>query len=192
MKEVGLYFGTFNPIHIGHMVVATYMINQTNMDELWFVVTPQNPHKKKQSLLANHHRLEMVYRAIEKYDYFRVSNIEFGLSQPNYTTNTLVHLREKHPDKKFSLIIGEDNLSSFHRWKNYEEIVKHHQLYIYPRHHETEELKPVEVPHTFIEAPRIELSSSAIRNFIKNGEKYAPMLPQEVYQYIDEMNFYKK
>lgn len=190
MKKIGLYFGTFNPIHIGHLLVATHMVNHTNLDELWFIVTPLNPHKKKSSLLDDHHRLEMVYRAIEDYDQLDVSDIEFGLPQPNYTVDTLVRLREKHPDKTFSLIMGEDNLKGFHKWKNYEEILKHHELLVYPR--ADDQLGyTTDIPHTLVNAPRIELSASLIRDNIKNNLEYRPMLPPQVYAYVDEMNFYK-
>lgn len=122
-KEVGLFFGSFNPIHTGHLIIGNHLVEHSTINELWFVVTPQNPFKKKQSLLDNHHRLEMVFRALEGYEKMRASDIEFRLPQPNYTIHTLAYLEEKHPNAAFSLIMGEDNLKNFHKWKNYEQIL---------------------------------------------------------------------
>ena len=132
-KKIGLYFGTFNPIHIGHLIIANYMVNYTDLDEVWFVVSPLNPFKKKKTLLDNYARLELVYRAIKGYDKLRVSDIEFGLPRPSYTINTLVYITEKYPNKDFALIMGGDNLNSFHKWKNHELILQNHELYVYPR-----------------------------------------------------------
>jgi nicotinate-nucleotide adenylyltransferase len=131
--KVGLYFGTFNPIHVGHLIIANHMVEFSDLDEIWFVVTPQSPHKKKQSLLDNYHRYQLVYVAVEDYPKLRPSNIEFDLPQPNYTVHTLAHISEKYPEKEFSLIMGEDNLKTFHKWKNYEAIIEHHEIYVYPR-----------------------------------------------------------
>ena len=131
--KIGLYFGSFNPIHIGHLVIANHMSEYSNLDQVWFVVTPHNPFKKKNSLLDNYQRLEMVYEAIKDYAKLSVSDIEFNLPQPNYTVNTLIHLQEKHPNHEFSLIMGEDNLKSFHKWKNYDTILENHHIYVYPR-----------------------------------------------------------
>jgi nicotinate-nucleotide adenylyltransferase len=132
-KKIGLYFGTFNPIHIGHIIIANYMVEFSDLDEIWMVVTPHNPLKKKSSLLENHHRLEMVYMACEEYEKIKPCDIEFHLPQPNYTVHTLVQLEEKYPDLAFSLIMGEDNLKSFHKWKNYEVILERYAIYVYPR-----------------------------------------------------------
>ena len=192
--KVGLYFGTFNPIHIGHLIIANEMVENSDLDEIWMVVTPHNPFKKKSSLLENHHRFELVYRATESYDKIKPSDIEFKLPQPNYTVHTLAHTVESYPDKEFCLIMGEDNLKSFHKWKNYETILAHHAIYVYPRVSERS------VPHQFknhpkihpIKAPIIELSSTMIRKGIKEQKNIKPLLPKEVWNYIDEMNFYKK
>ncbi|WP_298542449.1 nicotinate (nicotinamide) nucleotide adenylyltransferase [uncultured Aquimarina sp.] len=193
MKKIGLYFGTFNPIHIGHLAIANHMAEYSDLDEIWMVVTPHNPFKKKSSLLDNMHRLEMVYRATESYPKLKPSDIEFKLPQPNYTVNTLIHLEEKHPDYQFNLIMGEDNLKSFHKWKNYETILENHNIYVYPR------ISKGITEHQFknhpkihsINAPIMEISSTFIRNAIPEGKNIRPILPKEVWEYIDEMNFYR-
>ncbi|WOD45195.1 nicotinate (nicotinamide) nucleotide adenylyltransferase [Hwangdonia lutea] len=191
--KIGLYFGSFNPIHIGHLVIANHLVEHSDLDQIWFVVTPHNPFKKKSSLLDNYQRLEMVYRATKDYPKLQPSDIEFNLPQPNYTINTLVYLQEKHPDYKFSLIMGEDNLKSFHKWKNYELILENHHIYVYPRlskgHVETQFDNHKKIHH--IDAPIMELSSTFIRSAIKAGKNIQPMLPQHVWEYLDEMNFYK-
>lgn len=191
--KVGLYFGSFNPIHIGHLVIANHLAEHTDLDQIWFVVTPHNPFKKKATLLEDHQRLEMVYLATKDYHTLKPSNIEFDLPQPNYTINTLTYLQEKHPDYEFNLIMGEDNLKSFHRWKNYELILKNHEIYVYPRVSkgkvETQFDAHKNIHH--IDAPIMQLSSTFIRNGIKAGENIKPLLPEHVWQYLDEMNFYK-
>ncbi|GHC43421.1 nicotinate (nicotinamide) nucleotide adenylyltransferase [Ulvibacter litoralis] len=192
-KRIGLYFGTFNPIHIGHLTIANYMVEFSDLDEVWMVVTPHNPHKKKSTLLDDHHRLAMVRIALEDYPKLKASNIEFGLEQPNYTVNTLILLEEKHPDFDFCLIMGEDNLKSFHKWKNYEVILERYSLYVYPRVSQgTIETQFNNHPHIHkVNAPIMELSSTFIRKSIQEGKNIRPMLPETVWKYIDEMNFYK-
>lgn len=194
MKEVGLFFGTFNPIHIGHLVIANYMVEFTGLEEVWFVVTPRSPFKAKQSLLDNNHRYQMVYEAVKDYPKLKVSNIEFDMPQPNYTIHTLLQLEEKYGTTyRFSLIMGEDNLTSFHKWKNYEQILENHHLYIYPRIRKktgASELKDHAKIH-FTEAPVMEISATFIRQQHKLGKNIRPMLPENVWQYMDEMNFYR-
>ncbi len=131
--KIGLFFGTFNPIHIGHLIIANHLAENADLDTIWLVVTPLNPHKNKKTLLEDHHRLTMVKIAVEGYPKLGASDIEFDLPQPNYTVNTLIHLSEKHPQHEFSLIMGEDNLNSFHKWKNYDVILENHTIYVYPR-----------------------------------------------------------
>lgn len=191
--KIGLYFGTFNPIHIGHLTIANHLAEHSDLDQIWFVVTPQSPFKKKNSLLDNRQRYEMVYRATESYLKLKPSDIEFGLKQPNYTIDTLIYLEEKFPDYEFALIMGEDNLKSFHKWKNYELILENYSVYVYPRISEgktdTQFKDHPKIHH--VAAPIMEISSTFIRNSIKEGKNVRPMLPDSVWEYIDEMNFYK-
>jgi len=190
--KIGLYFGTFNPIHIGHMVIANHMAEFSDLEQVWMVVTPHNPHKQKNTLLDDYHRLHMVNLATEDFPKIRPSDIEFKLPQPNYTVNTLVHLKEKYPLHEFSLIMGEDNLNSLHKWKNYEVILQNHDIYVYPRiSHEESELKDSPKIH-LIDAPIIEISSTFIRESIKNKKNVMPLLPAKVWEYIDHNIFYKK
>jgi nicotinate-nucleotide adenylyltransferase len=192
--KIGLYFGTFNPIHIGHLIIANHMAEHADLDQVWMVVTPHNPLKKKATLLDDYHRLQMVYLATEDFPKIKPSDIEFKLSQPNYTVNTLVHLQEKYPDHEFSLIMGEDNLKSLHKWRNYEVILAHHDIYVYPRiSSEIENLDLKNHPKVhLIDAPVVEISSTNIRNTIKKGKNVKPLLPHKVWEYIDHNNFYRK
>ena len=192
-KKIGLYFGTFNPIHIGHLAIANHLVEFSDLDEVWMVVTPHNPHKKKSTLLDNHHRLSMVRIALEDYPRIKASDVEFNLPQPNYTVNTLAHLEETHPNEDFCLIMGEDNLKSLHKWKNYEVILERYPIYVYPRVSEgLVETQFHDHPKiTKVNAPIMELSSTFIRKGIKEGKNVRPLLPAEVWKYLDEMNFYK-
>jgi nicotinate-nucleotide adenylyltransferase len=192
--KVGLYFGTFNPIHAGHMIIANHMAEFSELDQVWLVVTPHNPHKTKNTLLDDYKRLEMVFLATEAYPKLKPSDVEFRLPQPNYTVNTLAHLQEKYPQYEFSLIMGEDNLNSLHKWKNYEIILQNHDIYIYPRISgetmNSEFLNHAKIHR--IDAPVVEISSTFIRDSIKDGKSIRPLLPAEVWQYVDHNNLYKK
>jgi nicotinate-nucleotide adenylyltransferase len=191
--KIGLFFGTFNPIHVGHLSIANYIVEHSDLNEVWLVVTPLSPFKKKSSLLDNHQRLEMVYRATEDYPKLRPSDIEFNLPEPHFTIHTLVYLQEKFPQHSFALIMGEDNLSSFHKWKNYEQILEEHDIYVYPRIN-TKPPKEEFIDHPRIvkvNAPIIGISSTLIRNDLKDGKNIRPMLPHKVWEYLDEMNFYR-
>jgi nicotinate-nucleotide adenylyltransferase len=192
-KRIGLYFGTFNPIHVGHLIIANYMVEFSDLEEVWMVVTPHNPHKKKNTLLNDTQRLTMVRIATEDYPKLKASNVEFDLEQPSYTVNTLAHLEEKHPDLEFCLIMGEDNLKSFHKWKNYEVILERYAIYVYPRVSEgTVETRFSDHPGIHkVQAPLMELSSTFIRKAIKAGKNIRPMLPDAVWKYVDEMHFYR-
>ncbi len=189
--HIGLFFGSFNPIHVGHMVLANYMASFTDMKQVWFVVSPHNPLKEKASLLDQQHRLHLVNLAIEDCANLKSSNIEFGLSQPSYTINTLAHLKEKYPKHTFSLIMGEDNLASFTKWKNYEVILQNHKIYVYPRPHvPVTELK--NHPQIIVtDAPIMDISSTFIRSSIKAKKNVACFMHPSVWNYIDEMSFYK-
>ncbi len=192
-KKIGLYFGTFNPIHVGHMIIANHMVEHSELDEVWLVVTPHNPLKKKSTLLKDYHRYRMVELALEDYPKLKASKIEFDLPQPNYTVNTLIHLNEHYPEYKFNLIMGQDNLQSFKKWKNYEVILANYSIYVYPRLYKNRKKSEL-INHNkihLVTAPIIELSSTFIRKGIKNNYNIKPLLTSKVWQYLDEMNFYK-
>ena len=192
--KVGLYFGTFNPIHVGHLIIANHMAEHSDLEQIWMVVTPHNPLKQKNTLLDDYQRLHLVRLATEDYPKIKPSDIEFKLPQPNYTVNTLAHLMEKYPQHEFSLIMGEDNLKSLHKWKNYEYILQHHDIYIYPRvSEEAENLTLKDHPRVhWIDAPIVEISSTFIRENIKNKKNIRPLLPHNVWEYVDHNNFYRR
>jgi len=191
--KVGLFFGTFNPIHIGHLIMANYMAEFSDLDEVWFVITPMSPFKKKQTLLENYHRLSIANIAVENFPKLKTCNIEFKLPQPNYTIDTLVNLVEKYPHNQFCLIMGEDNLKGFQKWKNFETILQNYELYVYPR------ISEGKTAHQFlshpkihsVNAPIVQVSSTFIRKSISEKKDISAMLPTNVWKYIDEMNFYK-
>lgn len=191
--KVGLFFGTFNPIHIGHLIIANHMAEFTDLEEVWFVVTPLSPFKKKSSLLGNHHRLAIANIAVEDYPKLKTSDIEFKLPQPNYTVNSLIHLEEKYPNHQFCLIMGEDNLKGLHKWKNYETILQNYEVYVYPRISDgtTENVLLNHSKIHLVNAPIVEISSTFIRRSIKEKYDIRAMLTPNVWKYIDEMNFYK-
>lgn len=194
--KVGLFFGSFNPIHVGHLVIANVMLENTDMGEVWFVVSPHNPLKERTTLLADHHRLQMVKIAIDDNYGFRACDEEFILPKPSYTVITLTHLSEKYPNKEFALIMGADNLCSFHKWRNYEYIMSNYKIYVYPRPKSGMENTELEnLPSKGIEminAPMMDISSSYIRNAIKEGKSIKYIVSEPVLRYIEEMNFYKK
>jgi nicotinate-nucleotide adenylyltransferase len=190
--KIGLFFGSFNPIHNGHLMLANYLAEYGGLDEIWFVVSPQNPFKDKKSLLADRHRLYMVEMAIKGDERFQVCDIEFYMPQPSYTIDTLTRLQERHPNTDFYLICGMDNIESFKKWKNYGAILQYHHLMVYPRKgYSSNEL--VEHPSvTVVEAPEIEVSSTFIRNAIGEGKDVRYFVPKDVYKYIVDMHFYEK
>ncbi len=190
--KIGLFFGSFNPVHNGHMVIASYMAEYTDLEQVWFVVSPHNPLKEKDSLLADHHRLQLVKIAIGDYRKLKASDIEFSLPKPSYTIHTLTYLFEKHPSHQFVLIMGADNLETFHKWKNWEQILESVELYVYPRkdnqggnllHHPRVKV---------VAAPQMEISATFIRKAIKTSKDVRYMLPQYVWEYIQEMHFYER
>jgi nicotinate-nucleotide adenylyltransferase len=202
--KIGLYFGTFNPIHIGHLIIANHIAEYTDLEQIWMVVTPHNPLKNKKTILDDYQRLQLVFLATKNYPKIKPSDIEFKLSQPNYTVNTLAHLQDKFPQHVFSLIMGEDNLNSLHKWKNYEIILENHEVYVYPRissvlntniKDELSNQDSIYKNNTKIhriDAPIVEISSTFIRENIKNKKNVRPLLPESVWEYIDHNNLYKK
>lgn len=191
-KKTGLLFGSFNPIHNGHLILANYMAEFTDLDEVWFVVSPQNPLKNKSSLLADYHRLALVRLALEDSVKLKVSNIEFGMPKPSFTIDTLTWLNEANPDREFVVICGTDIFPSLHKWKNYTEILNQYSLYVYPRPgYQLGEYNSHSsvIPHN---APLMEISSSFIRKGIKQKKNMSYWMPESVYNYILEMHFYEK
>jgi nicotinate-nucleotide adenylyltransferase len=190
--KTGLFFGSFNPIHIGHLAIANYVVEYTDIEQVWFVVSPQNPLKKRTSLLADYHRISLVREAIKDDKRFLACDIEFNLPKPSYTIDTLAYLKEKYPERKFVLIMGADGLQSFNKWKNYEEIINNYSRYIYPRPGiEISTLENIK-NCIFIKAPLIEISSTLIRNGIREGKDMHHFLNERVYKYIRDMHFYEK
>lgn len=191
--KIGLYFGSYNPIHIGHLAIANYMVEFTDIDQLWFVVSPQNPFKRKTNLLDDYQRLEMAHRAVEGDDRLRASNIEFNLPKPSYTVETLTYLKEQHPNYQFVILMGSDNLESFHKWKNYETIIENYGVIVYPRPGFDKSKTQFHKNITIVEnAPLMEISSSFIRKAIQGGKDVRHFLPPKSWEYLEEMNFYKK
>ena len=203
--KIGLYFGTFNPIHVGHLIIANYMADFTELDQVWLVVSPHNPLKDKATLLTDMHRLALVKVAIEDNSKLRASDIEFSLSKPSYTSTTLAYIKEKYPENEFALIMGEDNLRTLHKWKNFETILKNHKIYVYPRVLTTQEEAEVSLINSKIgndfaqnsnvifceDAPVMKVSATFVRNAIKDGKDVRYLLTEPVHKYIEEMHFYK-
>lgn len=190
--KVGLYFGTFNPIHIGHMAIANYMLEFGGIDKLWFVVTPNNPLKEKASLLPELQRLRMVREAIGDDIRFKVSDVEFNLPRPNYTIHTLTYLKEKNPGYEFSLIVGSDNLEHFHKWKNADQILSNYRLLVYPRPGHSARVLKDHPNVSFLPAPLMDISSTFIRESIAAGKDVKHFLPEAVWKYIGEMGFFRR
>ena len=197
--KTGLFFGSFNPVHIGHTAIANYFVEYAGLQEVWFVVSPHNPLKERASLLAEYHRLELVRLALEDDPRFRASDIEFRLPKPSYTINTLAYLTEKYPKREFVLIMGADNLVTLHKWKNFEELIRRYAILVYPRkdsdtsmlHPSLEKLMP-EARITVTRAPRMEISSSFLRQAIKEGKDMRFFFREPVWSYIRDMHFYEK
>ncbi len=188
--KVGLFFGSFNPIHTGHLIIASYMAHFTDLDKIWFVVSPHNPHKDKKGLINMYDRLEMTRLATYDYSEFYVSDIEFKLTQPSYTVDTLAHLQERYPDHEFSLIMGSDNLKSLKRWKNYEVILKNHAIYVYPRPGSLD-CDLLDHPSVHItETPQMEISATFIRKALKAGKNIQFFVPDKVKDFIESKSLY--
>jgi nicotinate-nucleotide adenylyltransferase len=188
--KTGLFFGSFNPIHIGHMAIANYMLEFTDLDQLWFVISPQNPLKKKASLLEDHKRRTMLEIAVEDDDRFRICDIEFKLPKPSYTVDTLAYLKELHPQHEFVLIMGSDGLATFGKWKNFKIIEDYHARYIYPR--PGFDFDPTAHRNArLVDAPLMDISSTFIRKALKSRHDIRHFLPGKVYEYIRLMHYYE-
>jgi nicotinate-nucleotide adenylyltransferase len=198
MSKIGLFFGSFNPIHIGHTVIAGYMKEFTDLDQIWFVVSPQNPLKKKKNLLDDHHRLYLVELAIGNSFEMRASDVEFRRPVPSYTIDTMARLTEKHPSYKFALIMGEDNLYTLHKWKNAHELIRHYPLYVYPRpdaiRKKNDMLDDILAKARIkrVNAPLMDISGTFIRKGIRQGKDMSYFLHPAVWKYIIDMHFYEK
>lgn len=190
--KIGLFFGSFNPVHVGHMVLANYMMEFTELERIWFVVSPHNPLKQKSSLLADHHRLALVREAIGDNTNYKASNIEFGLPQPSYTVNTLAYLEEKYPTDEFALIMGSDNLESLDKWKNFEVILERYKIYVYPRPDSTGGKFAQHKSVIMTKAPLMDISSTMIREAIKAKKNVQYFLPEGAWKYLSEMHFYER
>ncbi len=190
-KRTALFFGSFNPIHVGHLVIANTMVQQQGVDELWFVVSPQNPLKERATLLADHHRMAMVRRAIDDNYSLHACDIEMHLPMPSYTVVTLAALAERYPDREFCLVMGSDNLAGLHRWRNYEYILEHYHIYVYPRPGSDQCALRNHPSVTMVDVPMMDISSSYIRAQIKARRDVRYLLTDPVYQYLTEMHFYE-
>ncbi|MCX6326852.1 MAG: nicotinate (nicotinamide) nucleotide adenylyltransferase [Bacteroidia bacterium] len=198
MAKIGLYFGSFNPVHIGHIAIAGYMTEFAGLDQVWFVVSPHNPLKMKETLLADHQRHHMTQLAIGDNDRLKASDIEFKLPVPSYTIDTLAYLQEKYLKNEFCLVMGEDNLYTLHKWKNINELIRKYPIYVYPRLGSVKPSSPL-LDHILstaiihhVKAPLMDISGTFIRDGIKNGKDMLYFLPPAVWKYIKEMHFYKK
>jgi nicotinate-nucleotide adenylyltransferase len=203
--NIGLYFGTFNPIHVGHLVIANYMADFTDLDQVWLIVSPHNPLKEKSTLLTDLHRLALVKIAIDDNPKLRASDIEFSLPKPSYTATTLAYLKDNYPQHNFALIMGEDNLRTLHKWYNHDVILKNHKIYVYPRVLTVQEEAEVTGINSHVgndfadnanvvfcdDAPVMKVSASFVRNAIRDGKDVRYLLTEPVHKYIEEMNFYR-
>ena len=188
--KIGLFFGSFNPVHVGHLVIANVMVETTDMDQVWFVVSPQNPFKQRKSLLHEFDRYDMVSAAIFDNFSLRATDIEFNMPRPSYTIDTLVYVSEKYPDHTFHLIIGEDNLHSFPKWKNHEKILEHYGLYVYPRPQSKPSVLKEHENVRMVDAPMMDISATFIRNCIQRGQSIKYLVPDSVEELIRGKKFY--
>lgn len=190
--KIGLFFGSFNPIHTGHLIIANYLQQTTDLEKVWLVVSPQNPLKSKDTLLNEYDRLHLINLAIEGNPNLSVSNIEFTLPKPSYTIDTLVYLSEKYPQHQFCLIMGSDNIETLHKWKNYQQILDKYPLYVYKRRGSDSNPYAGNPNVQMLEFPFIDISATFIREGIKKGISMQYFLPNKVWEYINDMNLYKR
>jgi len=188
---IGLYFGSFNPIHIGHLIIANHVLNETLIDKIWFIVSPQNPFKESRSLLNEFDRLHLVRLAVQDDNRIKCSEIEFNLPKPSYTSNTLAFLSEKYPEHKFSIIMGSDSYQNIDKWKNFESIISNYPIYVYKREgHEIK--KTLDKQPIILNSPIIQISASQIREHIKSGKSIRYLVPEIVREEIVSRKFYKQ
>lgn len=190
MQKIGLFFGSFNPVHTGHLVIAQTMVGHTELDKVWFVVSPQNPFKPAKSLLHEFDRFDMVSAAIAENPKLGVTDAEFHLPRPSYTIDTLHHLRSKHPDKEFSLILGEDNLEGFPRWKESDRILTNHRLFVYPRPNAADSPLRHHDHVVMVPAPMMDISATWIRQAVRDRKSIRYLVPDAVAEIIDRKGFY--
>ena len=190
--KIGLFFGSFNPIHNGHLIIANYLLEFSDLDKIWFVISPQKPFKKKASLLADYHRYELVNLAIGDNNKYKVSDIEFKMPKPSYTIDTLTYLKDKYPEREFVLIMGSDNLKSLHKWKNSEQLLQNYKIIVYPRPGFVGSEMKNNPKISIVQAPLMEISSTFIRKSIKEKRDIRFFMPEKTYNYIREMHFYEK
>lgn len=190
--KIGLFFGSFNPVHNGHLMIANYICETTDLDKVWLVVSPQNPFKEKETLLNEYDRLLLVNLAIENNNNLKASNIEFNLPKPSYTIDTLTHLQEKYPQHQFALIMGSDNLATLHKWKNHELLLKNHEIFVYQRRGFDDNPYPNHSGIHFLKFPYIDISATFIRENIRNGVSMQFFLPDKVWDYIEGSSLFKK
>jgi len=188
--KIGLFFGSFNPMHVGHKVIASYLAEFSDLEKVMFVVSPQNPFKEKKSLLDQNHRLQIIRNEVDDNNKLDVTDIEFKMPTPSYTIDTLVRLKENHPENEYAIIIGADNLQNFHKWKNYEQILEDYSIYVYPRPGFEINGSHKNI-HIVNGVPQMEISASFIRNSIKDRKDVSYLMPEKAWKYTDEMNFYK-
>mgnify|MGYP000865216193 CR=1 FL=1 len=191
-KRVGLFFGSFNPIHTGHLIIAEHMATRTELEQVWVVVSPHNPLKQRATLANDFDRLHMVQLAIEDNPRLKASNIEFSLPKPSYTIDTMVYLHEKYPQHQFSLIMGSDNLVTIHKWKNFELLLQRYTLHIYKRENHTDiPPLPAGADIRIYDVPMIDISSTYIRQCLASGQSIRYLVPESVYQFLDGSRMYK-
>ena len=188
--KIGLYFGSFNPVHVAHLIIANHILNETDMDKIWFVLSPQNPFKSQSNLLNEYHRLHMVKLAIENDNRIKASDIEFNLSKPSYTITTLAYLKEKNPEHEFCIIMGSDSFQNLHKWKNNEVIVKDYEIYVYIRP-KFEITNHVNAKLHIVDAPLLQLSATQIRKNVKEGKSIRYLVPENVREEIEKGGYYK-
>ncbi len=189
--KIGLYFGSFNPVHTGHLIIANHALHETDLNQVWFVVSPQNPFKQPASLLNEYHRLHLIKLAIDGEKGLRASAVEFGLPKPSYTVDTLTYLKEKHPDHEFCILLGSDGFQNIHKWKNYEIILKNHPIYIYKRPGFDIQDFHGAVVHV-LDAPLLEISSTHIRDLIKQKKSIRFLVPDLVKEEIENGRYYRQ